>query len=192
MSRLAWIALAFWGASALAAADNRVIGTIEATVDGEPMSWKVIYSESDDSGSAMWRASGDGRTAMITGFESADVTFVKDERGVQTPVGGGSVISITFRFEPDAENADYTLPAAGAGSASVLFMPIAGDYAAMYGLSEGRLIADTIEISGGGRFAGTFTGVLQNRSDGRLHITDGRFDVTEATEFKPGAVHSDR
>jgi len=52
----------------------------------------------------------------------------------------------------------------------------------MYGLEEGQITANRIEVvkSGLSGFSGTFSGKLQSMSGKSMEITDGRFEVSEA------------
>ncbi|MGB7932382.1 MAG: hypothetical protein WCH04_09185, partial [Gammaproteobacteria bacterium] len=63
-------------------AEPRIIGTIEAELDGEPKTWRLLYSDDDASHSAFWTTHGAGQNmAILGGYESLDITFGKDESG---------------------------------------------------------------------------------------------------------------
>jgi hypothetical protein len=170
-------------------AEPRIIGTIEAVLDGEPKTWHLLYSDDDATHSAFWTAHGAGQNmAILGGYESLDVTFGKDESGYPTVSGPGSMMTINFGFAVGAKSAKHTLPQQGAAPVGVIYMPRAGDYSSMLGMEEGVVEVTTIDMSANGeaKFTGTFSGKLMSMDEARttVSITDGRFEVEQARQKK--------
>ena len=175
--------------SVTAFAEHQVIGTIEAVLDGEKKTWYVLDAEDALPHGAWWMNwDGNLHMASIDGFESKDVKFSKDESGVPTVDGDGSSLAITFKFNDGASVVNYSLPSMGAEPASVVFMSTAGGgFSSMYGLEEGQVTANRIEVSKNAPsgFTGTFSGKLQSMSGKSMEITDGRFEVRGAQFIDP-------
>jgi hypothetical protein len=170
-------------------AEPRIIGTIEAEVDGEPKTWHLLYSNDDASHSALWTAHGTGQNMVILGgYESLDITFGKDESGHPTVSGRGSMLTLNFGFAAGAKSAKHTLPQQGAAPVGVMYLPRVGDYSGMLGMEEGVVEVTTIDMSedGEAKFTGTFSGKLQSMDEARttVSITDGRFEVEQARQMK--------
>jgi len=165
-------------------AEHQVIGTIEAVLDGEKKTWYVLDAKDAMPHGAWWmKWDGNVHMASIDGFESKDVKFGKDELGVPTVDGDGSSLAITFKFDEGASAVNYSLPSMSAEPASVVFMSTTGGgISSMYGLQEGQITANRIEVSKNGPsgFTGTFSGKLQSMSGKSMEITDGRFEVSGA------------
>ena len=170
-------------------AEPRIIGTIEAVLDGEPKTWHLLYSDDDATHSAFWTAHGAGQNmAILGGYESLDITFGKDESGYPTVSGPGSMLTINFGFAVGAKSAKHTLPEQGAAPVGVIYMRRAGDYSSMLGMEEGVVEVTTIDMSANGeaKFTGTFSGKLESMDEARttVSITDGRFEVEQARQKK--------
>ena len=170
--------------SVTAFAEHQVIGTIEAVLNGEKKVWHILQAEDALPHGAWWMTwDGSVHMASIGGFESKDVKFDKDESGFPTVDGDGSSLAITFKFDDGGSAVSYSLPSMGAEPASVIFMSTTGGgISSMYGLEEGQITANRIEVvkSGLSGFSGTFSGKLQSMSGKSMEITDGRFEVSEA------------
>ncbi len=171
-------------------ADFDPIGTITATVDGEPRTWYIPGEVTGDGGSgAIWMMLDEGSgTVVLGGFDSRDVSFGRDpDTGYPSVSGDGSQISVSFGFASGVSSKRYTLPATGDDEASILLLPQAGVYKTMYGMEEGTLNATRIEASriGPSAFAGTFSGTLVGPEGAVIHrITDGQFTVDQAIFFE--------
>ena len=169
--------------------EPRIIGTIDAILDGEPKTWTLIYSDDDASHSALWVPHGAGqKMAILGGYESLDITFGKDGSGHPTVSGPGSMLTINFEFAVGAKSAKHTLPQQGAAPVGVLYLPQVGDYSSMLGMEKGVVEVTTIDMSedGKAKFSGTFSGKLQTMDEARttVSITDGRFEVEQARQMK--------
>jgi hypothetical protein len=169
--------------------EPRIIGTIEAELDGEPKTWHLLYSDDDALHSALWTAHGAGQNmAILGGYESLDITFGKDESGHPTASGPGSMLTINFGFAVGAKSAKHTLPQQGAAPVGVLYLRRVGDYSSMLGMEEGVVEVTTIDMSANGeaKFTGTFSGNLQSMDKARttVSVTNGRFEVEQARQMK--------
>lgn len=181
----------FFAASAWC--DNRVIGTIEAQLDGQPVTWHVLESDAIEGAagkSALWMQLDEGtRIATIGGFESRDVSFSRDPASGMVHVAGeGSQISLALQFPQGAERVDYVKPGNGPHDAQVVIQPRAGDYSALHMLQSGKLTLDTLvaKQQGDSRFEGTFEGELVNPEGEEVGtLSNGRFSVDQAAFFDP-------
>lgn len=179
---------------AAAVAENRVIGTIRATFDGEERAWYVLEGTVNDErqSGAFWYAP-DSRQprAMISGYDTPDVPFDTFGRP-EAPTGEypGSVITLMIAFEPGQAPGSIPLPADG--DTAVLYMPSAAE-GPLFAFSDGRLEVTTLETPrpGTGSIAGTFSGTMTRSADGSepIAVADGRFEIAELEyrESLPGA-----
>lgn len=188
-----WLGLlGLWGLQTSAVvAQNRVIGTVTATIDGTEGTWFVIASGSspeDEKSTAMWMDRGSGfALAMISAFDSKDVTFRKRTDGVGLEPVSGTVVAISFLFSRNETERTIGFPTDASDPTTVVFQPEAGDYRQLYALEEGEMSISQIEAVGPGvyRFRGTFSGILL-ALDGEqsLAIEAGSFVIDETRLFE--------
>lgn len=173
-----------------------VLGTIEATVDGEIRTWYVVSGtvRGRPYASAVWYVP-EGRSvvASVGGYDRADPpldSFETDARGQPVSFGDytGSTLAITLMPEgpagPYGVELDESTPL-------LVFSPVAtvSDVAAMYFPQDGRLEVRTLEVSDGRlRAEGTFHGTFRTMNgEGPVEITDGRFAVDGVPTLPDGA-----
>jgi hypothetical protein len=173
-----------------ASAENRVVGTVEATIDGREGYWYVIASGSssdDEKSTSMWMDRGSGfGLAMISGFDSQTVTFRRraDAAGLE-PVSG-TVLAISFLFSRNDSERTIVFPTEPSDPSTVVFQPEAGNYQDLYALEEGEMVVTKIETVDPGvyRFEGSFTGrFLPLQGTDSVEVTDGSFVIEEARLF---------
>lgn len=186
--------------TAPASQGDPVVGTIQATLDGEPRTWYVLRTDRPDliETTAGWFYIPDAPEIPfvgITGFEDKDVpfeTFVFDELAGFTDFGSytKSVIGIGFQFDPDQPTVSYQYPYEGPALAGgVTYRPNAGDLSnsGSFGLTDGFL---EVEFASGvgqdlsmmqGTFAGTMFRLDHNEL---LDLSDGQFQVEVVNFFE--------
>lgn len=170
------------------ASETTTIGTVTASVDGQATTWYVLDFTSLDSASAQWMMTGEaGMRALVSAFESREVEAGKDASGMMQLAGEGSMLSLTFGFPGAATGLSFTLPAEGEDTASLLWVPVIGEYAGMFHLVDGSIEVERIEEAGAGRFraSGTFSGTLQNSDGDSRTLSAGRFEFERIEPFKP-------
>ncbi len=174
----------------VAASENRVVGTVEATIDGKAGNWYVIASGSspdDEKSTSMWMDRGSGfGLAMISGFDSQTVTFRKraDAAGLE-PVSG-TVLAISFLFSQSDSQRTIVFPTEASDPSTVVFQPVAGDYQNLYALEEGEMVLTKIESVDLGvyRFEGNFSGrFLPLQGNDSVEVTNGSFVIKETRLF---------
>jgi hypothetical protein len=183
-------------ASALAAVPDRsgagsaVLGTLQATVEGETKTWYVVSGTSGGQpyASAMWMGEAPGERQVVAGgFDSRTPpleTFERDPSGMARSYGDyqGSVLTVHLSEALGAAPVSLRFPSDMAGEASVFYQPRAileNMMDATYWLAEGSLDVAAFSIEGGtARLEGTFSGVFRSMGTGEsLPITDGRFSI---------------
>ncbi len=173
-----------------ASAENRVVGVVEATIDGIDGNWFVIASGSspdDEKSTAMWMDRGSGfGLAMISGFDSQTVTFRKraDAAGLE-PVSG-TVLAISFLFSRNDSERTIVFPTEASDPSAVVFQPEAGNYQDLYALEEGEMVVTKIEAVDPGvyRFEGRFNGqIFPLQGAGSVEVINGTFVIEEARLF---------
>ena len=173
-----------------------VQGTIQATVDGRPMTWYSVFGESDGKpySSSMWMEQPDaGRMLAVGGFSTEDPpldTFEWDDTGLPASYGtyDASVIAIAIQLPANQSGFTVTFPDGG-GSNNLSYQPKAtlqDVLASTFMMAEGTLSVSDVEISDGlGRVEGTFSGTFQTMTgDREVEITDGEFDVEGIPGFE--------
>jgi hypothetical protein len=168
-----------------------LLGTIEATVDGERRTWYVVSEASAGRrfASGMWLGDDPGdRMVMVGGFDTPDPpidTFERAEDGTPLSYGDyqGSVLTlhvseaagpfpVSIAFAPDG------LGVPGAGALYQHRATVEDIMESTHWLVEGRIDVETLTIeTGGARIAGTFSGTFRSQGLGDTRLTDGRFDV---------------
>jgi hypothetical protein len=163
---------------------NRVIGTIEATFDGQPRTWYVLEADANGerhSGAFWYEPEPGAPRMMIVGYDSPDVPFHTFGRpGAPTGDYDGSAITLIVALRPGEAPGSIRLPADD--ETGVLYMPSAVE-GPLYGISDGRIDVTTLDAprSGEGQVSGTFRGTMGTppRFDQTFAVTDGRFEVKE-------------
>jgi hypothetical protein len=174
-------------------ATGQVLGTIEATVDGQATQWYVISGSTGGRpyASGLWMGADEGeRQIAAGGFDTPDPpldTFERDEGGTAVSYGDyrGSVLSVVVsealgaapfevRFGPDQDVSE----------ASVFYQPVATLDDVMnntYWLANGSLAVTALAIAGDvAHLAGTFSGTFRSLGTGEaVEIRDGRFDIRD-------------
>ena len=153
--------------SGAAWSENRVVGTVEATIGGIDGNWYVIASGSspeDEKMTSMWMDRGSGiGLAMISGFESQTVTFRKRAEGAGLEPISGTVLAISFLFSRNETERSIAFPTGPSDPSTVVFQPEAGNYQNLSrprgGRDDGQQDRGR-EIRVSIRFEGTFSGRL--------------------------------
>jgi len=172
------------------AADAKRIGTISATLDGQPRTWYALVGtiSGEEQASAYWFRFEDGDlTGLVGGYDTPDVDFATFEFAPgqgQVSFGSydGSLLTITFPFELGQSSA--SMPISDAAEADVLYLEKADFEVDMqtnyFYMSDGQLDLTQIEVREGGpcRFAGTFSGTLTRMDEATsMTMEDGTFDI---------------
>ena len=172
-------------AGALQAGQAGVLGTIEATVDGEALRWHVVTGSvrGEPYSSALWFQTPDGDlVASFGGYDTADLPFDSFEmdpaRGLSLGDYVGSAITLLLMPESGAEPFVTTLSDDAPG---LSYAPVATAQditTTLFGRS-GTLRVTRLEIDGERLSAeGTFEGSLATMGgEGSVQITNGRFVV---------------
>lgn len=181
-------AVPFLGASSTGARLD-VHGTIEAKVDGRPMTWYSVSGESGGkpySSSSWMETGGTARMIALGGFSVEDPpleTFEWGASGVPVSYGAfdGSVFGMVIDLPADRSSFTVTFPSDG-GRTMLSYQPTATFQNVISGtfmVEEGTLTVTEIEVSGGvARMRGTFSGAFRTMSgDGGVEISDGTFDI---------------
>ena len=175
-------------------AQGQTIGTIRASFDGEPRQWYVVSGVANGrtAPGAFWMQLADERMAVVGGFDTEDIDFstFETQNGMPSSMGSytGSVMSITFSFQPGQAEASFT---AGDLGANVIYVDdVSGGMTPdhMYSLSEGGFDVTRIRTEGGAcSIAGTFAGELEPVREGAasIQVSDGTFEVDGCVEMKP-------
>lgn len=169
--------------------ENRVVGTIEATIDGLECGWYVIASgeAENEKSTAMWMGRGSGfALAMISGFDSQTVTFRKRADSAGLEPTSGTVLAISFLFSRNESEQRIVFPTEASDPSTVVFQPEAGNYQDLFALEEGEIKVDKIESAGPGlyRFEGRFSGrFLPLTGETAVEVVGGRFVIEEARLF---------
>ena len=169
--------------------ENRVVGTIRATIDGLECGWYVIASgeAETEKSTAMWMDRGSGfALAMISGFDSQTVTFRKRADSAGLEPTSGTVLAISFLFSRNEASRRVVFPTEASDPSTVVFQPEAGDYQNLYALEEGEMTVDKIESVDPGvyRFEGRFNGrFLPLTGETAVEVVGGTFVIEEARLF---------
>lgn len=168
-----------------------VLGTIEATIDGEPMEFYIVAGDirGQPYASAAWFEPDEERILFaVGGLDSADPPLDTFEQGAQgQPVSFGDyegpVFSLMIELAP--EPAPYSLALPNDDSQSALaYMPRPSfdDMDVMYIVASGDLEVTEVRLAGGRMSAeGTFSGTVRSLGTGEeLQVVDGRFSVEDA------------
>lgn len=179
-------------------AAEQVLGTIQATVEGQAVTWHVITGSigGEPYASALWMGEAQGeRQIAAGGFDTPDpplATFERSEDGMPISYGDyrGSVMSIvvsealgappfTVRFGPDSDVSE----------ASVFYQPEASLDDIMnttYWLADGSLEVTGMAIDGDvARLEGTFSGTFRSMGTGEeIEIDGGSFSIRDVPSLE--------
>ncbi len=168
-----------------ASVGSDVIGTIEATIDGEARTWYVVTGSvrGESYASAVWYQTPEGElVASLGGYDTADLPFDTFEtdpaQGVSTGDYRGSAVTVVIM--PGAAAAPYRAEISDAAP-GVTYAPDASvpGIDGVYLGQSGGLDVRRLEIAGDRLdVEGTFWGTLQTFSgDGAVEVAEGRFSV---------------
>lgn len=164
-----------------------VMGTIEATVDGEARTWYVVEgtARSGAYASAVWIDGGDdaGRIVSVGGYDTDQPpieTFESDMRSGTMSFGDYEGSAFVLSVPVPGDGASFSVDLDPSGGAMVAYLPRAStDMSSMLTSASGSLEvtratfdAETV------RLTGSFSGTLrQMQGDGEMRVENGRFDV---------------
>ncbi len=192
---VALIALAACGGDAPDTADDAavprsatpgVLGTIEATIDGEARTWYVVEGTARTGAyaSAAWIDAGDdGRIVSIGGYDDERPpieTFEADMQAGSMSFGDYDGSALVLSVTVSADGGSFSVDLAASSNAMVAYMPQASaDMSGMYTSTSGALDVTSSSFDAEtSRVSGTFSGTLrQMMGDGEVRIENGRFDV---------------
>jgi hypothetical protein len=173
-------------AAASRSATPGVLGTIEATIDGEARTWYVVEGTARTGAyaSAAWIDAGDdGRIVSIGGYDDERPPIETFEADMQSGSlsfgdydGSAFVVSVTV----SGDGGPFSVELGGSSNAMVAYMPQASaDMSGMYTSASGALDVTSSSFDAEtSRVSGTFSGTLrQMQGDGEIPIENGRFDV---------------
>lgn len=178
-------------AAALPATSDRTLGTIRATVDGDPHTWYVVAGTSSGSpyASGGWHEppSG-GRMIAVGGFDTEEPpldTFGRAGPDSPQDYGDykGSVVGLLVSFKDAPAPVTIHFPSDDHGLTAAYYQPVAevGNMETTYLLAEGVLEVTEVAIEGGhARLSGTFSGTFRSLQGGHsVVITDGTFEASD-------------
>lgn len=170
-----------------------VLGTIHATLDGQPRTWYAVegHARTGPYSSAVWREGANDRTIVsISTFDTDSPpveTFNVDVRQGRFSLGHyeGSSIVVTVPLPANTGPVTFAFPSEGSSAVSVSYLPNAAsvvtgiDMTAFFSLAEGTItVVQGHRSDGLVQIRGTFSGILQSlEGPNRIRVTDGRFDV---------------
>lgn len=176
---------------------TEILGTVQATVDGQAMTWFVVSGSvgGDPYASAAWVGEEPGERQIVAGgFDTMDPplhTFQRNVSGMSFSFGEyrGSLMSLFITEAAGPAPLTLTFPAAE-GDAGVYFQRRADLDDVMnttFWLVEGTLELSAFAFYGElARVVGTFSGTFRSEGTGEtVRVTGGRFDVTDI----PGVGH---
>ncbi|MGD2067814.1 MAG: hypothetical protein PVI57_03950 [Gemmatimonadota bacterium] len=171
----------------------RVLGTIEATVDGEAHTWYVVEGESGGKpyASGVWMSPTDGkRTVSAGGYDTDDPpldSFEWSEQGFPLSFGDyeGSTFNVMVRVPEGSSSLEVALTGAEGGfEALVSWQPVAtleNPLESTWVMTSGTLRVTEVAVEDGrARMEGTFSGTL-GRMDGQgttREVSGGRFRIS--------------
>lgn len=187
------------GLPGIARAAPDVLGTMEATVDGESRTWYVVSGEAQDGpyASGVWMESEERRTLVVGGLDAEDPpieTFSRGGAATTASLGDyeGSALTVLVEL-PEGGSGRYAVSEGSGATVQVVYMPDAGrmDPASMYHMVEGVVEIEAAEVADGHASArGTFSGTLEPLRGGEgIPVTEGRFEVRSlpnVEEIQPG------
>ncbi len=171
--------------------DFEIVGTAEATVDGEQMTWYMLSGELDGApqASSTWQKTSDGQyLLMLGGFDTPDVPFERLDMNNSLADFGeyiGSMFILTAFYDPATE-ALATESLTGDLTSLILIPDLSqfegGGANGMFVMSGGNVEVTSINETADGFFEleGTFSGELMalDASGDTLSVENGRFSVS--------------
>jgi hypothetical protein len=183
-----------------AAATPKVLGTVQATVDGTVRTWYVVSGTSGGRpyASGLWQEVMPGRRLIILGgydTQTPPLETFEWEKGMPRSYGSYTGSTIGLVLNVGATPAPYRarLPHAGTQSDSVLFAHVATlDVRATFMMKQGQIDVTAVSIAGGlasatGTFAGTLARMMSE--DATVTVTNGRFEVSGMPDLATIAPH---
>jgi hypothetical protein len=170
---------------------NEILGTIQATVDGQAMTWFVVSGTVEERpyASAAWMGEEPGERQIVAGgFDVTDPplhTFRRSPGEMFSSFGEyrGSLMSLFITEAAGSAPVTLTFPASE-GDAGVYFQRRADLDDVMnttFWLTEGTLELSAFAFHGDlARVEGTFSGTFRSEGTGEtVRVIGGRFDVTD-------------
>ena len=172
-------------------ADNRVIGTISFSLDGDEQTWFVLESPSGLRPNALWLDLGPDRAAIsVTAFSRPDIMLVShDTMNSAVPEGSAPALVVSIAFPKGATEYSHALPApADDGPAVIMMLNDWSNPIDSTTLSDGpgeiRLTAIESNRDAPSSFAGTFEGALKDGEGNARPVTAGQFEFDEVKYFE--------
>ena len=168
---------------------QEVLGTIEATIAGEPTEFFVISGDmrGQPYASATWFEPEEGKIMLAVGGLDTPTppldTFESGPSGTPVSFGDydGPALSLVIEVDADPEPFSMDLPA-DENMSSAVYMSVAsvGDMNTAFMLASGSLNVTQIQRSGRRMSVeGTFSGTVRSMGDGtEIEIRDGRFSAS--------------
>lgn len=162
--------------------DNRVLGTIEATFNGEQRTWYVLEGTVDGKrqpGAYWYESGGRDARALIYGYDTPDVPF--DTFRPEAPTGDyrGSAITLMIELAFVEWPGSVQLPG---DYGAIFYSPVVAEES-LFSISDGRLEVRTLEMPrrGSGKIEGTFSGTMTRSPElvEPFPVTQGRFEIEE-------------
>ncbi len=165
-----------------------LLGTIEATMDGDPRIWYVVTGEATDGpySSGVWLETSGGTILSLGGLDSGSPPIGTFSRGGVGGTGAilgnyeGSALNLQIRLPEGASSAEFRLPDSDA-SAGLVYLPDAAvqEVNSMLMMASGTVVVEDASRTGDKvQVRGTFSGSLQRAGGGEpVQITGGRFEV---------------
>ncbi len=164
------------------------LGTIEATVDGEALTWYVVSGTLDGQpyASGMWMGEAGERVIVAGGFDTPNPpldTFERDANGMPVSYGDYQGPVMTINLSEAVGPASLRFPSdqigSGAGASYQRRATLENIIDATYWLAEGVMDVTSLAIEdGSARMEGTFSGTFSSTGTGEsVRVTDGRFAI---------------
>jgi hypothetical protein len=164
------------------AGDNRVLGTIQATFDGQQRTWYVLEGTVDGElqpGAYWYESGGRDARALIYGYDTPDVPF--DTFRPEAPTGDyrGSAITLMIELALVEWPGSVQLPG---DYGAIFYSPVVAEES-LFSISDGRLEVTTLETPrrGTGKIEGTFSGTMTRSPElvEPFPVTQGHFEIEE-------------
>ncbi len=173
---------------AASSGDTKVLGTIEADVDGETRTWYVVEGtvRGEPYASGMFNSGGGSRLVTLGGFDTDDPpldSFETDLAAGNISLGDyeGSALNISVDIPDDQASLQVELSEMS-GTSAIAYMPVATTEdvmsSALFAQSGSIRVEDAEFDETRGSLRGTFSGELSLVDGSRsATITNGRFSV---------------
>jgi hypothetical protein len=168
----------------------RVLGSIEATVDGEPGTWYVVSGaiQGEPYSSGFWLQDEPGRwTLQLLAFDTVTPPLDTFERGAfggpasyGTYTGSSVLLNFELAVEPAPSPFTLTFPSEAPIAVTYASRAAVDSLDSTYAIREGSFSVTSAAAADGlasvsGTFEGTFSGMT---GPDTVAITAGRFDIT--------------